>query len=184
MSGASRPRSRARGCTAAVPAAVILAWLFLAVTAAAGGPGPGDSAPGFALEDWNGRPVALADLRGRVVVVDFWASWCVPCREALPRLDALARRHPASALSVLAVSIDRERAGAERFLAEHLPERSLTVLHDPEGGVLARYGASGLPAIYVVDESGVLRHEASGYEPAHLEEIETLVDSLLADCGR
>src|SRR5262245_32963332 len=111
----------------------------------------GARAPEFTLPDLDGRPVALAELRGRVVVVEVWASWCAPCGTMLPALDALARRYPASEVTVLAVSVDQSRAAAEALLADRVGDPTLTVLHDRSSEVLARYGADGLPATYVID---------------------------------
>lgn len=158
--------------------------LVLAVPAAhAGTIAVGDVAPAFVLPDRAGRPVSLAARRGKLVCVDFWASWCAHCRRALPALDALARRH-AGELEVLAIGIDRERAPGERFLSTTLPEPTLTVLYDHEGEVMRRFGPSGMPSLYVIDAGGVVRLVAGGYEPAALPEIERAVERLLPAAAR
>lgn len=160
----------------------LLAPLLLALavgTASADVVRPGERAPGFALEDWAGKRVALADLAGQVVCIDFWATWCATCKEALPALDAMARRHRDAGVRFVAISLDRDRKQADRFLAERLPEPAMTMLHDPSGGVLARYGASGMPALYVIDRDGVVRHLEAGYAPAALARVEQKLDDLL-----
>jgi thiol-disulfide isomerase/thioredoxin len=154
---------------------------LLAVFALAGGVGVGDRAPDFTLPDWQDRPVALADFRGRVVCLDFWASWCAPCKAALPALDALARRHADAGLAVLAVDIDTDRAAAERFVAERLPDSAMTLLRDPGGDLMKRFGASGMPALYVLDRDGAVRAVESGYALGKLDEIEELLGRLLAE---
>jgi thiol-disulfide isomerase/thioredoxin len=138
----------------------------------------GDPAPSFSLASLDGGTVTLADLRGKVVCLDFWATWCATCKAALPALDALARRPGLEDVRFLAVSIDRDRALAEKFLAQQLPERALTPLYDPGGSLLARYGADGMPALYVIDRDGTVRHVESGYEAAALPRVERALDAL------
>jgi len=138
----------------------------------------GDPAPAFSLAGRDGGQVALSDLRGKVVCLDFWATWCATCKAALPALDALARRPGFEDVRFLAVSIDRDRALAEKFLAQQLPETALTVLMDPGGSLLARYGAGGMPALYVIDRGGVVRHVEVGYEVPALGGVERALDAL------
>ncbi len=165
----------------AVLRALALAVLLAATCASAASVGVGDPAPDVAFTDWSGRPVRLADQRGRVVVLDFWASWCATCRVALPGVDAIAHRHPNAV--VLAANIDASQAPADRFLAERLPDPAVTLVHDPDGDVLARFGASGMPAIYVIDRDGVVRFAAAGYDPGKLADIERTLENVLGARG-
>jgi cytochrome c biogenesis protein CcmG, thiol:disulfide interchange protein DsbE len=153
---------------------------MMAVPAQAGTLQVGDPAPPLALPAWHDGSVRLGDLRGKVVVLDFWASWCVPCKTALPALDALARRQRTAGVVVLAVSIDRSRSTAERFLAETLPDPTLTVLQDPGGRAFAALGPAGTPALYVIDPQGIVRMVEAGYAPERIEAVERLVRELAA----
>src|SRR5580765_8283851 len=92
-----------------------------AVAARAASVAVGDPAPAFTLPDRDGRPVALADLHGQVVCLDFWATWCATCKAALPALDAMARRPGLEGVRFLAVNVDRDGDGVERYLAQNLP---------------------------------------------------------------
>jgi hypothetical protein len=103
----------------------------------------------------------------------------VGCAEALPALDAFARRHGADALTVVAINIDTERAKAERFLAERIPQPAMVLAADPGGRWLARFGADGMPAIYAIDRAGVVRLAESGYAPARVAELERRIEALL-----
>jgi thiol-disulfide isomerase/thioredoxin len=141
----------------------------------------GEDAPGFSLPDRAGRRVGLADLRGRVVCLDFWASWCASCRTALPALDAIARRHQAAGLEVVAVDIDAEPAAGDRFLAERLTAPAMTVLRDPEGRVLRDFDARAMPALYLIDHRGTVRAVEVGYDPRHLDAVERRITDLLAE---
>jgi thiol-disulfide isomerase/thioredoxin len=140
----------------------------------------GEEAAAFTLPDAGGQPVTLASLRGRIVILDFTASWCVACRGALPELDRLGRQYADRGVIVVTVTIDADRRDADRFLADVVPGAAMRVLYDATGRTLARYGASGMPAHYVVDGHGVVQLAASGYTADRIAAIEAVVTRLLA----
>ena len=161
-------------------ALVLAAALSVPVSAAlAAGVAVGDPAPAFTLTDRDGKSVALSGLRGRVVCLDFWATWCATCKTALPALDALARRPGFEDVRFLAVNIDRDGEPADRFVAQNLPGAKLTLLRDGGGALLARFGADGMPALYLIDRDGVVRHVEAGYETTALTRVERVLDSLV-----
>jgi thiol-disulfide isomerase/thioredoxin len=127
----------------------------------------------------DGAPIA-GRRRRKPVVVDFWASWCLPCRTTLPAIDAVAHKLRDRGVVVVAVNVDRNRSAADAWLAERLPERSLTLAHDPEGGFLARCGAAGMPAVYVVDRDGVVRFAEAGYALDRVAAIERAAEAVAA----
>lgn len=139
----------------------------------------GDPAPEVAVTDWQGASHPLAEFRGSVVAVDFWATWCTVCRQALPALDALAKRRGPDGLRVLAVSIDADRAAADAFVATRLPDPSVTLLHDPGSALMSRFGAEGMPALYVIDRDGVVRLVEAGYAPDAVDRIEARIGEIL-----
>lgn len=143
--------------------------------------GRGGTLPRVTLPDWDGRPLHLGGQRGKVVVVDFWATWCSTCTRALPALDVIARRHAGRGLVVLAINIDADRAEADRFLAERLPDPALTLLHDPQGEVMSRFGAAGMPALFITDRTGRVVLAEAGYSPARIESVERLIEGLLRE---
>lgn len=159
--------------------ALVLALALLAAPGASAGVGVGERAPAFTLPDRAGREVSLADLRGQVVCLDFWATWCGSCKRALPALDALARRPDLAGVRFVAVSVDRDRALAQKWLAQHLPDTVLTLLHDPGAATLARYGAGGMPALFLIDAEGVVRHVESGYTADALPRIARALAALV-----
>jgi thiol-disulfide isomerase/thioredoxin len=116
----------------------------------------GQDAPPFRLPLVTGQGAQeLSSLRGKVVVIDFWASWCRPCLHALPELDQLQREF-GPRIKVLAVSIDDELASARQALGPG--PRAFAALHDPGGAIASRYGVDGaLPATIVVDQRGKVR---------------------------
>jgi thiol-disulfide isomerase/thioredoxin len=164
-----------------IAAAVAVAVALAAGSAVAGRLDVGDPLPAVVLPDRAGRTVSLAGRRGTVLCIDFWASWCAPCAAALPALDAIARRHRAAGLEVVAINIDGARARAEQFLDERVPAPAMTLLFDPEAALLSRFGAGGMPALYLVDRTGTVRLVEARYEPARLEVVERTIEALLRE---
>jgi thiol-disulfide isomerase/thioredoxin len=139
----------------------------------------GHAAPALTAERIAGAdPVSLADLRGRVVVMDFWATWCGPCRSIMPTLDQLSVMHHEEGLTVLGVA--REPTSRLRRHLEADPV-SYTIARDT-GGTLARYGVRAIPTLVVIDRRGVVREIFVGIEGgATMRELGALVERLLAE---
>lgn len=115
----------------------------------------GRPVPTLALSDMADRPWSLAALAGRPVVLNFWATWCVPCRAEMPSLDALARREAPSGLRVLAINY-REGAAAIRRFLEMTPV-ALPVLLDRDGNAASAWTSSVFPSTVLIDRSGMPR---------------------------
>jgi peroxiredoxin len=127
-----------------------LAVSFLALAGA--GPEPGSLAPDFELKSPQGTTTRLSSLRGRVVVLHFWATWCPHCVEEMPLLSELAREGDPRRVTILAVNLGEPARKVSRYLrSRHL---SLAVLLDSRGKVARAYGVAGLPSTVVVDASG------------------------------
>jgi thiol-disulfide isomerase/thioredoxin len=160
----------------------VILWLIAgAIAAHAATVRTGDTVPDFTLPERGGTPVSLAAMRGKVVCIEFWASWCPACRAMLPVLDQVAHRLGGDDVVVLAIDIDENRAAADRFLAERLPDPAVRVVYDPGGGVMARFGTSSMPAIYVVDRRGIVRLIADENTPDLAGAIERRVRALVAE---
>ncbi len=114
----------------------------------------GSPAPEFSVAD-GGHRVDLASLRGRIVIVNFWATWCAPCIEELPSLLALQRRLPQ--VAVVAISQDEDPLAYQRFLVANRVD--LVTVRDPSGRVPALYGTVKIPESYVIDRNGTLRRK-------------------------
>ena len=107
--------------------------------------------------------VDLAEFRGSVVYLDFWASWCAPCRQSFPWMQTMQDAYGAQGLRVVAVNVDQYRADAEQFLAKFHPK--FDVRFDPQGEVAARFKIQGMPTGVIIDRHGALRYTHIGFRP-------------------
>ena len=135
-------------------------------------------APDFTLLDPDGRKVSLKDFRGKVVFLNFWASWCESCREEMPAMDRLYREFKGKGLEIVAVNVKDKRPAALAFVKEL--KLSYPILMDPEGEVGLLYGAFGLPLTYLIDRKGTLLARLWGpadwYSPAARNFFNALVE--------
>lgn len=138
------------------------------------------AAPAFALADLDGRSVSLASLRGDVVLLYFWASWCPYCGKELPTtVEQLARRYRDQRLTVLAVNIEEAREKVRRWVRQHAI--TVPVLLDADGDVTAQYGVTATPTAVLVDRDGRTVARAVGTRPWTDARARALWDALLGD---
>lgn len=121
----------------------------------------GTPAPDFSLPDTAGKSLMLSSLRGQFVYVDFWASWCGPCRQSFPWMNQLSLRTRNASLKIVAVNVDENRADAAAFLRQ-LPA-NFTVVYDPAGKVAASYQLPGMPTSFLVGPEGRVRWAHIGF---------------------
>ncbi|MFI5372658.1 MAG: TlpA family protein disulfide reductase [Candidatus Eisenbacteria bacterium] len=152
----------------------LMVWSALAValTTAIGAERPPTRAPAFALPARQGA-VALDSLRGRVVLIDFWASWCDPCRQSFPWMDSLRARLGPRGFEVVAIDLDKDRSLAEEFLDRH-PVR-FPVGFDPDGRVAEAYHVSAMPSSFVVGPDGEILMTHAGFERRKTAAVETTI---------
>lgn len=134
-------------------------------------------APDFTLPTRSGS-VALAGLRGKVVLVDFWASWCEPCRKSFPWMSAIFERDAASGLVVVAINLDKRREPAEAFLRELSPP--FIVAFDPAGRTAEAYDVTAMPSSYLVGRDGRLLYSHAGFDPRDAATIENEIEKAVA----
>jgi thiol-disulfide isomerase/thioredoxin len=123
--------------------------------------------------------IRLSSLRGKVVLLDFWASWCAPCQEELPLLDEMAVRLKGKDIEIVGLSIDENQADAEQFLTRK-SDWSLTLGHDRDQKTADRFKPPKMPTSYVIDREGVVRQMNAGFERSDLKKIESLLLELAA----
>ncbi|TFW10716.1 TlpA family protein disulfide reductase [Massilia arenosa] len=138
---------------------------------------PGQPAPAFSLAGRDGT-VDLARLRGQFVYVDFWASWCGPCKRSFPWMNGLQQRYGRSGLQIVAVNVDTARADAERFLVA--TPASFTVAFDPAGATPRSYAIKGMPSSVLVDPSGNVVFQHAGFNEGAAQELEQKIARAMA----
>jgi len=121
----------------------------------------------------------LPSLRGRVVYLDFWASWCAPCRQSFPWMETLKRTYGNQGLEVITVNLDTDRADADKFLKQFHP--TFDVRFDPKGELAAFYKVQGMPASVLIDRRGVTRFTHVGFRPVDGAIYEMQLRELLAE---
>jgi peroxiredoxin len=143
-------------------------------------PQEGFLAPGFTLPDLAGRSVSLSAFRGKVVIVNFWATWCGPCRREIPSLERLYQSRKEKGLEILAVSVDRTSSSkVASFVTDH--QMSFPVLLNPNGDVGQRYWAKAIPSSFVLDKKGVIRWKVQGTMEWDVPQVTSRIDQLLSD---
>jgi peroxiredoxin len=156
-----------------------VAAVLIAAAASAFAVEPGAPAPAFRLPAFDSAaPVSLADFRGKVVFVDFWASWCSPCRQSLPLYNTLRADFAAADFAILAIGLDEDVADAKAFLAEH-PVK-YTTLQNPQGDVAKAFDLKGMPSSYLIDRDGIVRARHVGFELKDIDVLKKEITGLLA----
>ncbi|MEW8691559.1 MAG: TlpA disulfide reductase family protein [Candidatus Thiodiazotropha endolucinida] len=136
-------------------------------------------APDFTLKSREGVNIKLSELRGQVVMVNFWASWCGPCRQEMPLLQQLFDRYQSLGFSLLGVNVDEDRAAADKMLSD-VPV-SFPILYDDRSKVSKQYQVKAMPSTFMVDRDGRIRYLHKGYKPGYEEEYQQQIRQLLRE---
>jgi peroxiredoxin len=138
----------------------------------------GDEAPNFMLRDLAGNAISLFQLRGKVVLLNFWATWCGPCRVEMPAMEQLYRTLPRGEFEILAVSTDSQGAAVTRPFQREMGF-TFPILHDSEYRVGLTYGARSIPITFMVDRRGIVRQKIFGARDWDSPEARDLIHALL-----
>lgn len=160
--------------------AVCLALLAYGVVVALRSPvvGVNDKAPDFTITTDNGRRISRSDFGGRLLVLNFWATWCPPCLEEIPSLDTFQKRLAHAGVVVLGISVDSDAVAYRQFLER--ARVSFLTARDPEARIATRYGTFKFPETYLIDRSGRVRDKIIGpadwIEPAMIQRVRRLLE--------
>ena len=140
----------------------------------------GQAAPAVSLPQLSGAgEVSLESLRGKVVYLDFWASWCGPCRVSFPQLEQLRNELGPAGFEVLAINVDEVESDAQAFLSEVAV--SYLVVRDGEGITPGAYGILGMPTGYLIDRQGIVREIHQGFRKSDGVKLRTKIQELLGE---
>ena len=137
---------------------------------------PPVAAPNFTLPQLNGSPVTLSSLRGKVVIMEFWATWCGPCRMSTPSLEAVYREHKDQPVTVLLVNAGETADEIRRWAKQRF---TAPILLDTKGAVRRQYGVAGIPKLFVIDQQGRIVYAHSGYGGGLEQSLRTVIKELL-----
>jgi peroxiredoxin len=138
-------------------------------------------APEFSLPERAGKVVSLKDLKGKVVMINFWASWCGPCRQEMPLLDQMYKRYNALGFTLLGVNVESDTKDAEKWLKD-MPV-SFPVLFDKENKVSKLYSVEAMPSTVFIDRQGNVRYLHKGYKAGDEGEYLNQIRALVKEAG-
>jgi len=156
---------------------LILALLISPPSASARRAAVGRPAPVFEVLTLDGKTTGIEHLKGRVVLIDFWATWCEPCLEELPELNVLYKDFKAQGLEILAISVDRERENIEKFLKEF--PLDFPVIHDKGKKIANRFKPRAMPTAFIVDQEGIVRYVHLGFKTSFIQKYRDQIGTLL-----
>jgi cytochrome c biogenesis protein CcmG/thiol:disulfide interchange protein DsbE len=136
-------------------------------------------APDLTLTADSGSPIRVSDLKGKVALIDFWASWCVPCRASFPAIDTLQKELGGKGFRAIAVNLDEQRRNADQFLAAR--PHTMTIAFDPEGKAAEAFKLKGMPSTIVIDRHGNIRFTHMGYTEKTLAQFRAEILQLLGE---
>ena len=122
--------------------------------------------------------IYLSDLKGQVVYVDFWASWCKPCRKSFPWMNTLQKRLAHKGLKIIAINVDKDRALVDQFLKSYPAD--FTVAYDPEGQLASKFKVKGMPSSFIFDRNGNLTTSHIGFRKKDIEKLESFIETALS----
>lgn len=166
-----------RGFGSALFALLTAGACLLQPTSVSAGATVGEAAPAVSLPGRGGVTVNLTDYRGHLVYLDFWASWCGPCRESFPWMNEMLQRYQARGLQIIAVNVDAKTADAESFLAK-VPA-SFTIAYDAKGSSPEAYGLKGMPTSYLIGPDGEVLMVHQSFKDSDRADLESHIAAAL-----
>jgi peroxiredoxin len=136
-------------------------------------------APDFTLNAQSGKPVELTQFKGQVVMLNFWASWCGPCRQEMPLLDSIYKKYGKLGFTMIGVNVEPDSKAANDWLKQ--TPVTFPILYDTDSKVSKLYGVSGMPSTVIVDRKGTVRMIHRGYKPGDEEEYLSSIRSLMRE---
>ncbi|ACF14562.1 alkyl hydroperoxide reductase/ Thiol specific antioxidant/ Mal allergen [Chloroherpeton thalassium ATCC 35110] len=142
----------------------------------------GSDAPDFSATDMNGNKVSLSDLKGKVVLLDFWASWCAPCKMEMPFLIELYETYKEKGFEILAINMDTKEKNMKRFIEQVNAKSdrpiSFKIVPDPEATIAEKYSPEAMPTTIFIDREGKIRYRYKGFHPSNTDDYKSDLEQL------
>jgi cytochrome c biogenesis protein CcmG/thiol:disulfide interchange protein DsbE len=138
----------------------------------------GDAPPDFTLPTLDGGTVQLSQHKGEVVYVDFWASWCAPCRKSLPWMEQMHEKYKDLGFTIIGVNMDGKKEVTEKFVKAN--NVTFTIARDPKGKIAAAYGVRGMPSSYLIGRDGNIHYSHEGFRNSDKARLEKIFKEALA----
>lgn len=138
---------------------------------------PNSQAPAFSLFDTNGKTISSTAFQGKVMLINFWATWCAPCREEMPTLDALQHEFKGKGLAIIGINIDNDLSPVKQFIKDS--KTKFLILHDPEMKIHDTYKVTSYPCTFLVDKKGVIQKYWLGPQEWNSDEFKKILQQYL-----
>lgn len=158
---------------------VFAVMLLVSLSGTAAAFGAGESAPDFALASSTGKNVRLKELRGQVVLLNFWASWCGPCRQEMPLLDDIYKKYSKLGFVILGINVEQDNSKAKTYL--HDVPVTFPILYDPKNELTKTYNVNAMPTTVIIDRNGKVRYIHAGYKPGYEDTYKQQIKGLLKE---
>ena len=157
----------------------LLLMVFLVMPFSVSAISVGETVPSFKARTIDGsKSLALEDYRGKVVLLDFWASWCPPCLKSLPKYNDLRREIGTANFEIVAINVDENTDDARKFLQKH--PVSYPIAKDPKGILPGVFGVKAMPTSYLIDQNGVVQYVHAAFKEGDIEKIKVEIQKLIA----
>jgi peroxiredoxin len=141
----------------------------------------GKELPSFSGKTANGEKVSLSDYKGKVTIIDFWASWCKPCTEEFPFLVELYDNYSEKGMDLLGINLDEEVDNMNKFLKKLDKDNKFKIISDPDSKIGNLYNVEAIPSTFILDKKGVVRYMHLGFSSEEKEKFKKEIESLLSE---
>ena len=140
----------------------------------------GSKAPDFSAKDLDGNTITLSEITGKVIVLDFWASWCIPCKKSMPHLADLYNKFKDSSFTVIGINLDDDKDKISSFKKQIGIEIPFPVIFDKESKLPSIYNVEGMPTTVIIDKQGVIKFKETGFDSDIKEKLDKLINELIS----